>query len=228
MRINWHQSLDFYSSENVGEVINNSAILEHNTTTRSTCATFRNMVRTGPRSSSPVWSVFCHFDRFWISRFDSTVYKENQASRQKGVGVCYGGEVCSPVLHRHLHHRLWYIVQDTGSAPVSFCSVTYCVNASTSFTLLRSIFLPYIFRHVTSSTVFVLFQQFINNKVQLIPAKTFCICAIFTFWISLMFSATFSPWKLIFSLKVLQSLWVVYNLLLLFSHVARVFTACFY
>ncbi|KAM6977776.1 LOW QUALITY PROTEIN: signal transducer and transcription activator 6-like [Aplochiton taeniatus] len=30
-------------SENVGEVINNTAILEHNTSTKSTCATFRNM-----------------------------------------------------------------------------------------------------------------------------------------------------------------------------------------
>ncbi|XP_061842872.1 signal transducer and activator of transcription 6 isoform X4 [Nerophis lumbriciformis] len=30
-------------SDNVGEVINNTAILEHNTATKSTCATFRNM-----------------------------------------------------------------------------------------------------------------------------------------------------------------------------------------
>ncbi|XP_056128839.1 signal transducer and activator of transcription 6 isoform X2 [Lampris incognitus] len=30
-------------SENVGELINNTAILEHNTTSKSTCATFRNM-----------------------------------------------------------------------------------------------------------------------------------------------------------------------------------------
>ncbi|XP_035236988.1 signal transducer and activator of transcription 6 isoform X2 [Anguilla anguilla] len=30
-------------TENVGELINNSAILEHNTSTKSTCATFRNM-----------------------------------------------------------------------------------------------------------------------------------------------------------------------------------------
>uniref|UniRef100_A0A1A7XKQ9 Signal transducer and activator of transcription n=1 Tax=Iconisemion striatum TaxID=60296 RepID=A0A1A7XKQ9_9TELE len=31
------------STENVGEVINNAAILEHNTTTKCSCATFRNM-----------------------------------------------------------------------------------------------------------------------------------------------------------------------------------------
>ncbi|XP_046895595.1 signal transducer and activator of transcription 6 [Hypomesus transpacificus] len=31
------------SSENVGEVINNTAILEHNTSSKSTCASFRNM-----------------------------------------------------------------------------------------------------------------------------------------------------------------------------------------
>ncbi|XP_017286403.1 signal transducer and activator of transcription 6 isoform X2 [Kryptolebias marmoratus] len=37
------RNLGSISSENVGEVINNSAVLEHNTTTRSTCATFRNM-----------------------------------------------------------------------------------------------------------------------------------------------------------------------------------------
>ncbi|XP_076027986.1 signal transducer and activator of transcription 6 [Genypterus blacodes] len=30
-------------SDNIGELINNSAILEHNTSTKSTCATFRNM-----------------------------------------------------------------------------------------------------------------------------------------------------------------------------------------
>lgn len=32
------------SSDNVGELINNTAILEHNTASKSTCATFRNMV----------------------------------------------------------------------------------------------------------------------------------------------------------------------------------------
>ncbi|XP_037540116.1 signal transducer and activator of transcription 6 [Nematolebias whitei] len=37
------RNLGSLTSENVGEVINNSAVLEHNTTTRSTCATFRNM-----------------------------------------------------------------------------------------------------------------------------------------------------------------------------------------
>lgn len=34
------------SSDTVGELINNTAILEHNTASKSTCATFRNMVST--------------------------------------------------------------------------------------------------------------------------------------------------------------------------------------
>lgn len=34
----------FYFSENVGDLINSTAILEHNTSSKSTCATFRNMV----------------------------------------------------------------------------------------------------------------------------------------------------------------------------------------
>ncbi|XP_061592210.1 signal transducer and activator of transcription 6 [Cololabis saira] len=37
------KNLGTLTSENVGELINNSAILEHNTATKSTCATFRNM-----------------------------------------------------------------------------------------------------------------------------------------------------------------------------------------
>ncbi|XP_061842857.1 signal transducer and activator of transcription 6 isoform X2 [Nerophis lumbriciformis] len=37
------RSLNITLSDNVGEVINNTAILEHNTATKSTCATFRNM-----------------------------------------------------------------------------------------------------------------------------------------------------------------------------------------
>ncbi|XP_061603478.1 signal transducer and activator of transcription 6 isoform X2 [Phyllopteryx taeniolatus] len=37
------RSLNITPSDNVGEVINNTAILEHNTTSKSTCATFRNM-----------------------------------------------------------------------------------------------------------------------------------------------------------------------------------------
>lgn len=35
----------FWPSENVGDLINSTAILEHNTSSKSTCATFRNMVR---------------------------------------------------------------------------------------------------------------------------------------------------------------------------------------
>ena len=38
--------LSYCPSENVGEVINNTAILEHNTSSKSTCASFRNMVGT--------------------------------------------------------------------------------------------------------------------------------------------------------------------------------------
>ncbi|XP_057715617.1 signal transducer and activator of transcription 6 [Corythoichthys intestinalis] len=37
------RSLNLTLSDNVGEVINNTAILEHNTASKSTCATFRNM-----------------------------------------------------------------------------------------------------------------------------------------------------------------------------------------
>ncbi|XP_068996980.1 signal transducer and activator of transcription 6 [Embiotoca jacksoni] len=37
------RNLGSVSCDNVGELINNSAILEHNTTSKSTCATFRNM-----------------------------------------------------------------------------------------------------------------------------------------------------------------------------------------
>ncbi|XP_061661840.1 signal transducer and activator of transcription 6 isoform X2 [Syngnathoides biaculeatus] len=37
------RSLNVTPSDNVGEVINNTAILEHNTATKTTCATFRNM-----------------------------------------------------------------------------------------------------------------------------------------------------------------------------------------
>nr|XP_057939789.1 signal transducer and activator of transcription 6 isoform X1 [Doryrhamphus excisus] len=37
------RNLSVILSDNVGEVINNTAILEHNTATKSTCATFRNM-----------------------------------------------------------------------------------------------------------------------------------------------------------------------------------------
>ncbi|XP_068182329.1 signal transducer and activator of transcription 6 [Antennarius striatus] len=37
------RSLGGLPSDNVGELINNTAILEHNTSSRSTCATFRNM-----------------------------------------------------------------------------------------------------------------------------------------------------------------------------------------
>ncbi|XP_077456784.1 signal transducer and activator of transcription 6 [Stigmatopora argus] len=37
------RSLNISLSDNVGEVINNTAILEHNTASKSTCATFRNM-----------------------------------------------------------------------------------------------------------------------------------------------------------------------------------------
>ncbi|XP_041860001.1 signal transducer and activator of transcription 6 [Melanotaenia boesemani] len=37
------RNMGFVPGDNVGELINASAILEHNTTTKSTCATFRNM-----------------------------------------------------------------------------------------------------------------------------------------------------------------------------------------
>ncbi|XP_077368308.1 signal transducer and activator of transcription 6 isoform X2 [Festucalex cinctus] len=37
------RSLNITSSDNVGDVINNTAILEHNTVSKSTCANFRNM-----------------------------------------------------------------------------------------------------------------------------------------------------------------------------------------
>lgn len=41
----YDRSLSFSPlSENVGELINSTAILEHNTSSKSTCATFRNMV----------------------------------------------------------------------------------------------------------------------------------------------------------------------------------------
>lgn len=40
------------SSDNVAELINNTAILEHNTASKSTCANFRNMVCTAPDFST--------------------------------------------------------------------------------------------------------------------------------------------------------------------------------
>lgn len=46
-------------SDNVGELINNTAILEHNTVSKSTCATFRNMVCTGLDLSAKILLLSC-------------------------------------------------------------------------------------------------------------------------------------------------------------------------
>lgn len=45
-------------SDNVGELINNTAILEHNTASKSTCATFRNMVCSTPDLSHQIFFFF--------------------------------------------------------------------------------------------------------------------------------------------------------------------------
>lgn len=57
----------------------------------------------------------------------------------------------------------------------------FCVNVYESFSRWRSVFLPYIYRHVTWSTVFEPFQQFLCQNVQLIPDVTFGTGAVLTF-----------------------------------------------
>lgn len=55
-------------------------------------------------------------------------------------------------------------------------------------TQLRTVFLVYVFRHVTCLAIFVLFQQFKYKKVQLIqdiPAMTSSICAIVAFFFNI-------------------------------------------
>lgn len=52
--------------DNVGELINNTAILEHNTSSKSTCATFRNMVCTALDFSAQIELSFSVVNKFVV------------------------------------------------------------------------------------------------------------------------------------------------------------------
>lgn len=67
-------------SDNVGELINNTAILEHNTATKSTCATFRNMVCTLASVHQPRLNYFTALFTNQDFFFGSTVHQEDQES----------------------------------------------------------------------------------------------------------------------------------------------------
>lgn len=88
------------SSDAVGELLNNTAILEHNTVSKSTCATFRNMV-----SAAQGFEIGLPFSFPSIPPVVFTVHQEDQESRQEGNRVGDGGEICSALFDRDHHHR---------------------------------------------------------------------------------------------------------------------------
>lgn len=80
-RLTWYilYTVIFHCSENVGELINNSAILEHNTASKNTCATFRNMVCTAfkhstyiKNTSSALLNYICPKEKFGCHTAAST------------------------------------------------------------------------------------------------------------------------------------------------------------